>query len=121
MSQSEEPRSKLPPEARIEIIKRGLLEGWAQDEVAEKCGVCRETINRDIRKWKLTGGWDDWIRVEFSEMHEQAKQEDFMGSYKEIAKLAARTMTQRTEARVEGFELRLRWTPGDEEEEEPAA
>ena len=122
MSQSEDLRSKLPPEARIEVIKRGLLEGWTQEEVADKCGVCRETIARDIRKWKLTGGWDDWIRAEFFDMHELAKAEDFIGSYKEIAKLAARTMTQRAETTIQGFELRLRWTPDDEDQdEEPAS
>jgi hypothetical protein len=72
-----------------------------------------------MRKWKLTGGLETWVRSEFFDMHEQAKQEDFMTSYKEIAKLMARTMTQRTEAKVEGFELRL-WQPGREKaEDEP--
>jgi len=111
---------KLDRAARVEIIKVGILEGWTQEEIAEKCGVCRETINRDIRKWKLTGGLEDFIRSKWLEKLEIIEDEDIPLTFKELSKLVARSMTQRTEAKIEGFELRLRWTPGDEDEEEPA-
>ena len=115
-SQPEE-KPKLPPEARLEIIKKGILEGWHQGEIAHECGVCRETISRDMRKWKLTGGYEIWVRAEFFDMHQDAKEEDFIAAYKEISKHAQRTMTQRTEARVEGFTLRI-WQPGDKDEDQ---
>ena len=109
MSQSEAP--KLKTEARLEMIKRGLLEGWTQDKIAEECGVCRETISRDVRAWKITGGLETWVRGKFHDMQDKAEQEDFMGAYREIMKLVARTMTQRTEAKVEGFGQLTIWRP----------
>ena len=116
MSQKENP--KQIPEARLEIIKRGLLEGKNQDQLAEECGVCRETISRDVRAWKLTGGWDAWIRTKFHDMLPEAEDQDHMGTFREIGKLAARTMTQRTESKVEGFGTLLIWRPGEEPEPE---
>ena len=118
MSQSEDPKPKLPTEARLEIIKRGLLEGWTQDKIADECGVCRETISRDVRAWKITGGLETWVRGKFHDMQDRAEEKDFMGAYREIMKLVARTMTQRTEAKVEGFGQLVIWRPGEEREAE---
>ena len=112
MSQSEAPKLKV--EARLEMIKRGLLEGWTQDKIATECGVCRETISRDVRAWKITGGLETWVRGKFHDMQDRAEEKDFMGAYREIMKLVARTMTQRTEAKVEGFGTLLIWRPGEE-------
>lgn len=117
MSLPEEPKPKLKPEARLEKIKRGLLEGWTQEEIAHECGVCRKTINRDIQAWNLSGGYEDWTRRMFKEQYDELRAANPELTFKEISKHAQRSMTQRTEARVEGFELRLRWTPGDEEDE----
>jgi len=117
MSQNEEPKPRLPPEARLELIKKGLAEGWTQEEIAVECGVCRKTIGRQIRAWELSGGFEDWVRRKFREQFDALEGENVELTFKEISKLTQRTMTQRTEARVEGFELRLRWTPGDEEDE----
>ena len=102
------------PEQRLEIIKRELPRGTNQDEIAEMCGVCRATINRDIKAWELTGGFEDWLRREFKDLSVELIEKDKPLVYREISKLAARTMTTRTEAKVEGFGTLLIWRPGEE-------
>ena len=116
MSQKQEIPS-LKPDQRLEIIKRELPRGTNQDEIALLCGVCRETINRDIKAWELSGGWDDWIRREFKDLFVTISETDEPLAFREMSKLATRTMTQRTEAKVEGFGTLLIWRPGEEEPE----
>ena len=107
---------KLPPDKRIEIIKRELPRGTTQNEIAVLCGVCRDTISRDIKAWELTGGWDDWIRREFTGLFDGISETDEPLAFREMSKLAARTMTQRTESKVEGFGQLVLWRPGEEPE-----
>ena len=116
MSQKQEIPS-LKPDQRLEIIKRELPRDTNQDEIAKMCGVCRETINRDIRAWELTGGFDDWIRREFKDLFISISKDDEPLAFREVSKLTARTMTQRTESKVEGFGTLLIWRPGEEEPE----
>jgi len=115
MSQNNNP--KQIPAARLEIIKRGLLEGLTQEEIAEEAGVCRKTINRDIRRWELTGGFEDWLRREFKDLSAELIESDKPLVYREISKLAARTMVQKSEAKVEGFGQLVIWRPGEPEAE----
>ena len=108
----------LTPDQRLEIIKRELPRGTNQDEIATLCGVCRATINRDIKAWELTGGWDDWIRREFKDLFTNISETDEPLAFREMSKLATRTMTQRTESKVEGFGQLVIWRPGQEPEPE---
>ncbi len=109
---------QLPPDKRIEIIKRELPRGTTQNEIAVLCGVCRDTISRDIKAWELSGGWDDWIRREFKGLFTTVTETDEPLAFREMSKLAARTMTQRTESKVEGFGTLLIWRPGEETPEQ---
>ena len=102
---------KLKPDARLEIIKRELPRGTTQNEIAVLCGVCIDTISRDIKAWELSGGWDDWIRREFKHLFTNISETDEPLAFREMSKLATRTMTQRTESKVEGFGQLLIWRP----------
>ena len=117
MSQIEK-MPKLDPAKRLETIKRELLRGSTHQAVADMCGVSRKTIERDIRAWELSGGYDEWARRMFREQYDELRKPEPVVTFKEISKHAQRTMTQRTEARVEGFTLRI-WQPGDKDEDEP--
>ena len=114
MSQNKELPS-LTPEQRLEILKRELLLGSTHTEIAEMCGVSRKTIERDIRKWELTGGFEDWIRREFKDLFVGISETDEPLAFREMSKLAARTMTTRTESKVEGFGQLVIWRPGEPE------
>jgi len=115
MSQTKELPS-LTPEQRLEILKRELLLGSTHEEIAEICGVSRKTIERDIRKWELTGGFEDWIRREFKDLFVGISETDEPLAFREMSKLAARTMVQKSEAKVEGFGQLLIWRPDQEPE-----
>ena len=117
MSQKENP--KQIPEARLEIIKRGLLEGKTQEEIANESGVCRKTINRDIRAWELTGGYEDWTRRMFKEQYSELRPDNPDLTFREISKHAQRSMVQKSEAKVEGFGQLTIWRPDKPPPEEP--
>jgi len=114
---------RLKPEQRLEIIKRELPRGTTQNDISVLCGVCVDTISRDIKAWELSGGWDDWIRREFKDLFATISETDEPLAFREMSKLATRTMTQRTESKVEGFGTLLIWRPGEDkpgpEEPEP--
>ncbi len=114
MSQKENP--KQIPEARLEIIKRGLLEGRTQEEMADESGVSRKTINRDVRKWELSGGYEDWTRRMFKEQYSELRPDNPDLTFREISKHAQRSMVQKSESKVEGFGTLLIWRPGEEPE-----
>jgi len=121
MSHQEDPKPKQGkqiPEARLEIIKRGLLEGKTQEEIANESGVNRKTIGRDIRKWELTGGYEDWTRRMFKEQYNDLREDSPDLTFREISKHAQRSMVQKSEAKVEGFGQLTIWRPGEEPEPE---
>ena len=115
MSQNEDPKP-LPQALRIELIKQHIA-SETQDQIAERCHCTRETINRDIKDMKEHGEWFEWIEAEMLRLHRSGNIDD-QTKYKELAKLYARTITQKSEVSIQGFELRLRWTPDDEDQDE---
>ena len=111
-------QGKQIPEARLDAIKRGLLEGRTQQEIADETGVSRKTINRDVRAWELGGGYEDWTRRMFKEQYDELRTDNPDLTFKEISKHAQRSMVQKSESKVEGFGQLLIWRP-DQEEPEP--
>ena len=47
---------------RLPKIIEGLDAGLSRQQIADKLGVHRDTIQRDIRKWKKTGGYKEWYK-----------------------------------------------------------
>jgi len=95
-------RPRLPPTKRLEIIKRELPKGTSQDRIAEFCGVTTRTIRRDIRRWRETGGFEEWLQEEFFRLHNSVRDEEEVIAYKTIARLLERTLTQKVKAEVAG-------------------
>ena len=114
MSQNQIPTIEF--EQRKQIIKDNIA-SRTQDQIAEMCGVDRKTIYRDIQAMKESGEWFEWIEAEMLRLHRSGNIDD-QTKYKELAKLYARTITQKSEVSIQGFELRLRWTPDDEDQDE---
>ena len=106
----------LELEQRKQIIKDNIAR-LTQGQIAEMCGVDRKTIYRDIQAMKESGEWYEWIEAEMLRLHRSGNIDD-QTKYKELAKLYARTITQKSEVSIQGFELRLRWTPDDEDQDE---
>ena len=55
--------------------------------------------------------------VEYDRLMDELKDEDKPLTFRELGKLVARSMTQRTESKVEGFGKLIIWRPGEEKEE----
>ena len=89
-----------PPKLR----RRYILQNIAQKdikEIANECGVDEKTIDRDIKKLKESGEWQSWLEDELLRLH-KLSDIDNTTKYREIAKLYAKTMIQKTEVVSEG-------------------
>ena len=91
---------RLNPEQRREIIKTYITQE-TQDKIAERCGVHRNTIVRDIRDMKESGEWDEWIEKEFLRLHKHPEIKPHV-KYVQIAILYGRTKTQKIETSMKG-------------------
>ena len=86
---------------RLPRIIEGLIKGENYDQIAEAVGVKnRRTIERDIKAWRDTGGFEDFFIAEFLELHGKIRESDPVEAYKQITKLIARTLTRKIEAEL---------------------
>ena len=107
-----------PPEIR----KRFILENIGTMDVlaiADEMDVHNRTIYRDIDELKASGEWDRWIENELLRLHRKSTITD-TAKYKELSKLRARSITQKTEVKAEGdLEFILKtWRPEKEKNED---
>ncbi len=93
---------RKPPEARRQYIKKNVGTKQLKD-IAKDCGVSEKTIDRDVAYMKGTGEWQDFIEYEALRLHREiGLKEDPLTAYKEFMKLYAKTITSKTEAKLEG-------------------
>lgn len=92
----------LPREKRLEIIRDAMRKGKTQAEMARLCKVTERTIIRDLRAWRESGGFEEWLEAEFMELHQQVKVMDPKVAYREISTLKGKTIKQKLEAEVSG-------------------
>ena len=90
---------------RMPQIIKGLLEGKTHATIGEICGVRRETISRDLKKWREAGGFDTWVEDEFFRLHGYVKNEPISAetAYRVIAKMKEKTITNKISARYEAM------------------
>ena len=110
-------KTSKPPELRKTFILEniGIIDILA---IADEMGVHNRTIYRDIDELKASGEWDKWIENELLRLHRKTTISD-VTKYKELSKLRARSITQKTEVKAEG-DLRFvleAWRPEYEEDE----
>lgn len=108
---------KLNPAERLEVIRRTFTRGQTQKEIAEICGCTVRTIKRDLDKWRTSGGFEKWLEAEFYRLHNIIQEEDPKLAYREVAKLKAKTMTDKTEVKAEvdgAFNLIVAFRPSHE-------
>ena len=107
-----------PPELRKTFILEniGIMDILA---ISTEMGVHERTIYRDIDELKASGEWDKWIENELLRLHRKPTISD-VTKYKELSKLRARSITQKTEVKAEGdleFVLKT-WRPEKEKDED---
>jgi hypothetical protein len=67
--------AKIKSKARLAYIESHILLE-TQQEMADACGVERKTIERDIDKWKKSGGYKKFLFKEFFELYGIEKREN---------------------------------------------
>jgi chromatin segregation and condensation protein Rec8/ScpA/Scc1 (kleisin family) len=83
---------------RIPIIKESLRKGLNREQIGEKCGVTEKTIDRDMKAWVESGLFEIWLKEEFIDLHNYARDADPITAYKEIARIVGRMVTRKIEA-----------------------
>jgi hypothetical protein len=63
---------KTNQKARLQYIEEHLL-FETHEEMATACNVNRKTIERDLTKWKLSGGFDKFLEQEFFQLYSKEK------------------------------------------------
>jgi hypothetical protein len=79
--------TRISREKRLEVIRCLLPKGFSQEEIANRCGVTRRTIVRDIGFWKESGGFEEWLHQEFFRLHNIVQEENSVVAYHVIVKL----------------------------------
>ena len=92
--------SQTVPKRYIRSIRKqfildniGLMD---QQAIADKMGVGRKQIVRDIRQLKDSGVWVEWIESELLRLHKSHDIDD-LAKYKEMSKLYSKTLVDKRE------------------------
>ena len=114
--------NKKKPKQEPDTRKQYILDHVGQlthTEIAHDMGVTRAQISRDVRSLKDSGEWDEWLENELIRLHLEADIDDIT-RYREIAKLYARTITQRREIETKAdFNIIFKsWRPNVDAEDD---
>lgn len=80
---------------RLEIVKKGLLEGKMIAEIAEEMGVSEPTVYRLLRKWRESGGFEEWLHEEWVRSYGEVRQIDPTVSFRELSGLLGKHIRQK--------------------------
>lgn len=86
---------------RLPQIKEGLRAGQSRETIGKRCGVTEKTIDRDIGAWVESGLFEVWLKEEFVDLHTYARDNDPIEAYKQVAKIIAKMVTRKIEAKAE--------------------
>lgn len=86
---------------RLPKIKAGLIQGLTIEQIAHTCSVYEKTIDRDLRAFRQSGEFEQWIREEALRLHYIIVQKRPVEAYREIMRLLGKTLTRRVEAKTE--------------------
>lgn len=99
MSEMSEKQLPQPPLRRRQIIKENTA-SHTNAEIARICGVTERTIDRDIAEMKESGEWTEWLEATLLDLMRDGELSD-AEKFREIAKLYGKTLTTKSESRIE--------------------
>ena len=112
MSLSQQTKRRLPH------IKKGLLTGLTYEQIGNKLGVTRRTIDRDVHSWLNTGDFETWLKEEWVRLHNIIIHNDPTEAYRQVTKILGRMVTRKIEAHKieEVREIKLTWIKDETQE-----
>ena len=93
-----------PTISRLPKIQTGLREGLTQEQIADRCGVSRRTIIRDMQDWVESGLFETWLKLEFVELYEYERTANPTIAFNALARLMGKMVTHRAEIKTESKE-----------------
>lgn len=102
---------------RLPKIIEGLLAGKTHQQITASLGLKnRSTIERDLRAWRETGGYEEFLHNEWLQLHGKIKESDPVEAYRQISKLLGKTLTQKIETELTGGQIVVKmWKPEEKE------
>ena len=94
------PTPRLEYGDRIDLLESsyGVL---TQGEIAVKAGVKRRTIERDVRKWKTSGRYDEWLDERWHGLLEDPEIQKKL-KFIALTRIKIRRMVEKLETRITG-------------------
>ncbi|MHA2393233.1 MAG: helix-turn-helix domain-containing protein [Promethearchaeota archaeon] len=79
------------------------MNGETHYQIAQRCGVKRETISRDLIKWRNTGGFEEWIEQEFFRLHGFVNSDPISSeaAYRVVAGIKKKSITKKIVTNLE--------------------
>ena len=108
-----QPNTKLPFTKRKAVLRENVGK-LSYTKIAEKCGIDRRTLYRDIEKLKKQGIWFQWIEDRFTDLLADTTI-DPAKKLIELGKLYGKQFTNKHEVETTGdivFKLES-WRPSD--------
>lgn len=97
-----ETKIRIPKKKRLTYIIQYLRKGATLPYIAGECGVSEKTIDRDLKEWRESGGYDTWLNCELLILHDAAVEEDIIAAYRVVADLWKERMRKKTEIELSG-------------------
>jgi len=94
---------------RLAKIKSGLLEGKTIAEIALDCRVYEKTIDRDLRKWRQSKEFENWLKEEWIRLHIIMQKKDPTEAYRQLTKLIGHLFVRKIEKQIDVKEIKLLW------------
>ena len=91
---------RLKPKQRQGIIEEGLRLGLTQQQIADRCGVSRQTITRQIRRWRESGGFEEWLFDTWMRLFGRIEEEDVKLAFNNVTRLLEKFMRRRIDLDV---------------------
>ncbi len=92
------PDTPFTAEQRLKIIKLNVGKSYA--ELMRMCRCSMSTIYLDMKKWRASGGFEDFLQQEFLELHTVMKADGAEVPYKTISILLGKYIPKRIDAEV---------------------
>jgi len=90
--------TRYTPKERLEIIKINI--GSPYKELAELCKCSYSTIFNDMQKWRVQGGFLDFLQEEFFDLHTIVRNLEPETAYKVVAGLLGKLTAKKIEAGI---------------------
>ena len=90
----------MSPKQRRAVIQDNILT-HNYEELAKECGVTKRTIIRDVNKWRIEGGFEEFLYREFIRLYSKEQLTNQSKALDRIMYLIGKNITRHIETKTE--------------------